>query len=236
MTEIAPPDAEAPLLDVEDLQAEYRDVRVLWGVSLRVSAGEIVALVGANGAGKTTLLRVVGGKHLVPAGAVTVLGRSAFDDTSLAADVEYLGGTFPFEVDIRVGELVDKIPAAFADRRDRLLEDGDRIGSLLAIATPGHTPGHMAFMDTRSGVLIAGDAYQLHGGLAVAGHLRPLFPFPALATWHRETALASAKRLAELEPSVLAVGHGRMLRQPAAAMRAATADAEQRLIPAGGLR
>jgi branched-chain amino acid transport system ATP-binding protein len=61
VTEIAPPDAEAPLLDVEDLQAEYRDVRVLWGVSLRVSAGEIVALVGANGAGKTTLLRALSG-------------------------------------------------------------------------------------------------------------------------------------------------------------------------------
>ncbi|WP_145407979.1 MBL fold metallo-hydrolase [Paenibacillus xylanexedens] len=128
------------------------------------------------------------------------------------------------------------VPKNIHTRPDRLLEDGDRIGSLLAIATPGHTPGHMAFMDTRSGVLIAGDAYQLHGGLAVAGQLRPLFPFPALATWHRETALASAKRLAELEPSVLAVGHGRMLRQPAAAMRAAMADAEQRLRPAGGLR
>ncbi|WP_145050229.1 MBL fold metallo-hydrolase [Paenibacillus xylanexedens] len=128
------------------------------------------------------------------------------------------------------------VPKNINTRPDRLLEDGDRIGSLLAIATPGHTPGHMAFMDTRSGVLIAGDAYQLQGGLAVAGQLRPLFPFPALATWHRETALASAKRLAELEPSVLAVGHGRMLRQPAAAMRAATADAAQRLRLAGGLR
>ncbi|KQY79615.1 hypothetical protein ASD24_19985 [Paenibacillus sp. Root52] len=128
------------------------------------------------------------------------------------------------------------VPKNIHTRPDHMLEDGDRIGSLLAIATPGHTPGHMAFMDTRSGVLIAGDAYQLQGGLAVAGQLRPLFPFPALATWHRETALASAKRLAELEPSVLAVGHGRMLRQPAAAMRAATADAEQRLRLAGGLR
>ncbi|WDQ35722.1 MBL fold metallo-hydrolase [Paenibacillus marchantiae] len=126
------------------------------------------------------------------------------------------------------------VPKAISTRPDRLLDDGDRIGSLVAIATPGHTPGHMAFMDTRSRVLIAGDAYQLHGGLAVSGRLRPLFPFPALATWNRELALASAKRLAELEPSVLAVGHGRMLRQPAAAMHAATADAEQRLRPAGG--
>ncbi|KAF4324662.1 hypothetical protein G195_001963 [Phytophthora kernoviae 00238/432] len=97
------------------------------------------------------------------------------------------------------------VPKAIRTRPDRLLDDGDRIGSLVAIATPGHTPGHMAFMDTRSRVIIAGDAYQLHGGLAVSGRLRPLFPFPALATWNRELALASAKRLAELEPSVLAL-------------------------------
>ncbi|GAS84863.1 MBL fold metallo-hydrolase [Paenibacillus amylolyticus] len=125
-------------------------------------------------------------------------------------------------------------PKAVRTQPDRFLDDGDQIGSLVAIASPGHTPGHMAFMDTRSRVLIAGDAYQLQGGLAVSGRVRPLFPFPALATWNREAALASAKRLAELEPSVLAVGHGRMLRQPAAAMRAAAADAQQRLGLAGG--
>lgn len=125
------------------------------------------------------------------------------------------------------------VPKAVRTKPDRLLEDGDQIGSLVAIASPGHTPGHMAFMDTRSRVLIAGDAYQVRGGLAVSGRVRPLFPFPALATWNREAALVSAKRLAELEPSVLAVGHGRMLRQPAAAMRAAVADAQQRLQPAG---
>lgn len=105
------------------------------------------------------------------------------------------------------------VPQKVRTKPDRLLADGDRTGSLLAIASPGHTPGHMAFYDTRSGVLIAGDT-------------RPLFPFPAMATWNKEAALASARRLADLKPSWLAVGHGRMLEQPAAAMNQAIQRAE----------
>ncbi|KHF35994.1 putative metallo-hydrolase YflN [Paenibacillus sp. P1XP2] len=118
------------------------------------------------------------------------------------------------------------VPQKVRTNPDRLLADGDRIGSLLAIASPGHTPGHMAFYDTRSGVLIAGDAFQIRGGMAVSGDTRPLFPFPAMATWNKEAALASARRLADLKPSWLAVGHGRMLEQPAAAMNQAILRAE----------
>jgi glyoxylase-like metal-dependent hydrolase (beta-lactamase superfamily II) len=100
----------------------------------------------------------------------------------------------------------------------RLLHEGDRIGSLEVIATPGHTPGHIAFLDTRDRALIAGDAYQTQGGVAVSGTVELLFPLPALATWHKGLALESARKLLALQPSVLAVGHGRMLGQPQAAM------------------
>jgi glyoxylase-like metal-dependent hydrolase (beta-lactamase superfamily II) len=101
---------------------------------------------------------------------------------------------------------------------DRLLKPGDRVGSLEVVASPGHTPGHVAFLDVRSRNLIAGDAFQTRGGIAVSGVLRPLFPFPAMATWNKPAALASATALRALEPSLLAVGHGTALREPAAAM------------------
>lgn len=121
------------------------------------------------------------------------------------------------------------VPKKLVTRADVTFTDGERIGSLLAVAAPGHTPGSFALLDTRSGALIAGDAFQTRAGIAVSGTVRPLFPFPALATWHKETALASARNLAGLNPSLLAVGHGPVLKQPAAAIAKAIAAAERAL-------
>ena len=52
------------MLQLEHVTAGYGHFTALWDVSLRVAAGEAVAVVGPNGAGKTTLLRVISG--LVP--------------------------------------------------------------------------------------------------------------------------------------------------------------------------
>jgi len=121
------------------------------------------------------------------------------------------------------------LPRGVRTRADVLIQEGDRIGSLLAIAAPGHTPGSMAFLDTRNGTLLAGDAFQTWGGVAVSGQRQPLFPFPALATWNRRTALESARKLREYRPALLAVGHGNMLKEPAAAIDRAIARAERAL-------
>ena len=50
-----------PLLDVRALDAFYGDFQALFGVSLRVAPGEVVAVIGANGAGKSTLLNCIAG-------------------------------------------------------------------------------------------------------------------------------------------------------------------------------
>ena len=114
----------APVVEVRGLDFAYRGAArpVLQGIDLTVDAGERCLLVGANGAGKTTLLRVLAGKHMVAPEVARVLGRPAFHDTGLAEHVELLGGEFPFEVDIRVGSLIDGVRNADPARRAALIE------------------------------------------------------------------------------------------------------------------
>lgn len=111
----------------------------------------------------------------------------------------------------------------------RLLAAGDRIGSLEVIASPGHTPGHLSFFDHRDGTLIAGDAFSTKAGISTGGTLRLLFPFPAMATWNKPLAIASAEALRNWQPARLAVGHGAVLDNPAAAMERAIAEARRHI-------
>jgi len=107
-------------------------------------------------------------------------------------------------------------------RPSRLLAPGDRVGSLEVVPSPGHTPGHLSFLDVRDRTLLAGDAFATLGGVATPAAPSP-FPLPWLATWHRPTALRSAQALRALEPSRLAVGHGPVVEAPLEAMDRAIA-------------
>ena len=54
-----------PLLDVRALDAFYGDFQALFGVSLRVEPGEVVAVIGANGAGKIDAAQLHRGGHQI---------------------------------------------------------------------------------------------------------------------------------------------------------------------------
>lgn len=96
----------------------------------------------------------------------------------------------------------------------RLVSEGQRIGSLLAVSSPGHTPGHFSFLDTRDGTLIAGDAVTTQGGLTVAGAFRWRFPMAWLFCWNPALAAESARKLMDLSPTRLATGHGPTVQRP----------------------
>src|SRR6201994_4004763 len=105
------------------------------------------------------------------------------------------------------------------------LAPGDRVGSLEVIPSPGHSPGHVAFLDTRDRSLIAGDVFTTIGAIAVTNHFYWRFPLAAMATFDGDRDLASARALRALDPGLLVVGHGPAVRTPAAAMDAAIARA-----------
>ena len=77
------------MLEVENLEAGYGEAPVLREVSLRVSASETVAVVGANGAGKSTLVAALCGLIPVRAGRIVQAGA---DVTRLPAHQRVRGG------------------------------------------------------------------------------------------------------------------------------------------------
>jgi branched-chain amino acid transport system ATP-binding protein len=82
--------AAEPLLSVRALESGYGKIRVLHGIDLKMSAGEVVALLGPNGAGKTTLLRALSGLLPVNAGHVRLSGRDITNATPRQAAREGL--------------------------------------------------------------------------------------------------------------------------------------------------
>ena len=65
-----------PILELRAVNASYGKVRALHDISLKVSPGEVVALIGANGAGKSTTLRVISGLIGVTSGEILLDGGS----------------------------------------------------------------------------------------------------------------------------------------------------------------
>ena len=102
---------------------------------------------------------------------------------------------------------------------DRSLKDGDRVGPLEVLHTPGHSPGHLAFWWPERRTLVAGDAIVTYPAFA------PGWPaFTLNERQHRE----SLGRMAALDAEILAVGHGDPLTTDVAArVRALAAEASR---------
>ncbi len=86
----------------------------------------------------------------------------------------------------------------------RTLEEGDVVGGrLTALFTPGHAPGHLAFADSVSGLIIAGDMVAGTGSIVVAP-----------PEGHMGTYLASLRRLKDEAPKGMIPAHGPLIEDP----------------------
>lgn len=82
---------------------------------------------------------------------------------------------------------------------DRALDDGDQVGPIRVVHAPGHTPGHLAFYWARRRIVFVGDAAVTYPLLSPG--------WPAFVL-NRKQAYASLRSMTQLEPEVVAVGHG----------------------------
>jgi glyoxylase-like metal-dependent hydrolase (beta-lactamase superfamily II) len=101
------------------------------------------------------------------------------------------------------------------DTRITALTGGEDIFGFEALATPGHTAGHMAVIDHAAGLLVAGDAIFTEGTEAVEGPAQFFADIPE--------SRQSIAKMAELSFNTLLVGHGDPLESGADAAVAALA-------------
>ncbi len=130
--------------------------------------------------------------------------------------VDSAGRVYGDLLDSLYGRL-DPTPA----ERIHALGDGERIGRLTAVHSPGHAKHHLALHDAVSGLLFVGDAVGVR--LPDVGVLRPATPPP---DFDLELALSSLHRFAGRSPAALALAHFGVLPGPPAD---ALAEAEESL-------
>ena len=121
------------------------------------------------------------------------------------------------------GDLLDSLYGRLAPTpaaRIRALDDGETVGTLTAVHSPGHAKHHLALHDSNSGLLFVGDAVGVR--LPDVGVLRPATPPP---DFDLELALSSLRRFAERSPSALALAHFGVLPDPPADVLAEAEDA-----------
>jgi branched-chain amino acid transport system ATP-binding protein len=156
-----------PLLTVRGLTAGYDAGPVLFGIDLDLTAGELVALIGANGAGKSTLLGVLSGLVRSTAGSVRLAGRditNARPDAIVAAGLVHvpqgrrLFGTMSVEKNLLLG--------AYRRRDREVRTDLERV--------LGHFPALAGKLARDAGTLSGGEQQMVAIGRGLMGRPRLL--------------------------------------------------------------
>jgi branched-chain amino acid transport system ATP-binding protein len=183
----------APLLEVAGLDVFYGDFQALFGVSMSVTRGGAIALVGANGAGKTTLLRTIAGAQAPASGSVRYDGsditaapphRRISRGIALVPEGRKLFPSLTVEENIQVGAAaaasgawpLDRIYGAFPmiarRRRQRAFTLSGGEQQAVAIARALASGPSLLLLDEISlglAPLVVGELYETLAGLRSAG-------------------------------------------------------------------
>lgn len=121
----------------------------------------------------------------------------------------------------KYGAFVGKLAGFPAVDVDQELAEGDTVGDFVVLDTPGHSPGHISLWRERDRVLVAGDVFfNLNLLTTVPGLHQPFGPFTVDPERNRQ----SERKLAELEPSIVLLGHGPPITDAAAKLKAFVAQ------------
>lgn len=113
------------MIQVVDLEKNFRQVRALRGVSLDVPSGQITGLLGPNACGKTTLIKSILGLVVPDGGKILIDGRPVLGEWTYRQKLGYMPQNPDFPVNLTISELLDMledIRDSRAIRRRELVE------------------------------------------------------------------------------------------------------------------
>ena len=115
------------MLELRDLQVAYGPAPALWGVSLRLAAGELLCVVGPNGAGKTTMLRMLATLLQPTSGDAEIAGMSVTrNPDQVRRVIGFMPDAFGVYDDMKVWEYLDFFARCYGipgSRRRRMIGD-----------------------------------------------------------------------------------------------------------------
>lgn len=196
-----------PLLDVSDLCAGYAGRAALSNVTLSVSSGETVALVGQNGSGKSTLLRSIAGVLDLYAGHIRLCGRNLNAqsvDSRVRSGIGYLRQTRNIFLGLTVAENL----ALAAESVRRIGDSGQRP------AIQDAFPELATLWETRAGLLSGGLRQSLACAMLLMRKPKLLLldePIAGLSETALTSLFATLKRYQELDGFAMVIVEHRLI-------------------------
>ena len=166
----------SPLLEVHGLAKSYGGVHAVGGVSLTVSAGEIVAIIGPNGAGKSTCFNMLNGQIKPDLGTIRLAGRDITGWPPREVWRLGVGRTFQITATFTSMTVIENVQMA-------LLSFARRLGRVWGLATESERAraeelltlvGMAAMAERPSAELAYGDLKRLELAMALANDPRLL--------------------------------------------------------------